>query len=145
MEIIVPAASIIVAIVAVFIAMAALKHQMITLMLSQLHEKAKECNGYLSEELQVDNTNIKSVSGILSAIVTAEQIIALHYQHFSFWLWFYGKQFLIDNFHLQLHTSIRVWISQTEYSHFSFSNSIIENQLKKSKLFLSESIKRHDK
>lgn len=134
----------IVASLAFMVALAAIRHQIITQILSQLYEKAKECNGYLNSELQIDN-NLITVSGILSAIITAKQILKLHKRRYLVWLLFYRKQFLVDNFHLQLHTSIRVWIREIQYSDLLFENVEIEDQLKKSKSFLKKSIEKYDR
>jgi predicted ATPase with chaperone activity len=133
----------IVAIVALLVAFIALRYQIITLILSQFTEKAKECNKYLNANLQLDN-NIKSVSGVLSSIITAKQILDIHRKKYLIWLLLIRKQTLIDVFHLQLHTSIRSWIGEMEYSELSFSNKIIEQQLKDSKIFLKKSIKKYD-
>lgn len=150
-QLITAVSSIMVALAALRIALAAFKHQMITLILSQLHEKAKESNDYLNEELQIKKEP-QSISGILSAIITAKQLIKLHYKKYSRWLLFYRKQFLIDNFHLQLHTSIRDWIRGTQsfedIRSLNTTNEIkstLETQLIGSKSFLKKSIKKYDK
>jgi len=143
-ELIIVLLAFIVALLAFIVTLTAIRHQIVTLILSQLREKAKESNEYLNEKLQIDNDLI-TVSGILSTIITAKQIMNIHKKRYSVWLLFYGKQSLIDNFHLQLHTSIRVWIRTIIYSDFPFSDITIKKQLKESKLFLKKSIEKYDK
>ncbi|MDA3895093.1 MAG: hypothetical protein PF482_02965, partial [Desulfobacteraceae bacterium] len=56
----------IIAVIALIVAYAAVRNQIIVLILSQFHEKAKEANAYLNEDLAVTN-HFNQVSGILSS------------------------------------------------------------------------------
>ena len=78
------------------------------------------------------------------AIITVNQIYQILKQRYSFWLFFVREQFLIDSFHLQLHTSIRVWIKDIQYSDLPFSNNVIQQQLIDVKNFLKKSIEKYD-
>jgi hypothetical protein len=102
----------IVAVFALVAALASIRYQIISLIQTQLADKARECNRYLDNNSQIP-VQADKVSGIVSSARTAKEL--LHYQLVFkryYILAFLNKQGLIDQFYLQLHTSIRQWIEK---------------------------------
>lgn len=105
--------TIIIACVATWIAFINARFQIVMLILNQLSDKAKQTNEHLNKEKMKIHFNIKSnVSGFISSIVTAEQLLNYNFKEHWFLLLGAGKQGFIDQFYLQLHTSIRQYVGR---------------------------------
>jgi len=155
--------SILISIIAVLIASLALiatfvsiRYQLIGLILNQLAQKAIECNSNLNDENQVPEEADKA-SGIVTSILKAEEIIKLHKRKRPLLLAFLRRKYLVDQFYLQLHTSIIeliftigrfVNIKTKTSPDESINEKIkidIQYQLKNVKVFLEASHKRYMK
>lgn len=96
-----------VAVLALIASIISIRYQIISLIQTQLADKARECNTFLDNNNQI-LIESSSISGILSSAITARQL--LNYQLKSkryYILLFLNKQKLVNQFYLQLHTSIR--------------------------------------
>ena len=138
--------ALIVALVAIYLSFRALRYQIIALINVQLSDKAKECNNNL------DINNMSSIpkrndkfSGILSSIITAEEI--LNYQLYlkkNIFKRGIDIQSLIDQFYLQLHTTIRVFLQKGEINENDLENNnhlvTFKEQYQRSIDFLADSI-----
>jgi hypothetical protein len=118
----------------------------VQIILSQLAYKAEECNKYiLSETQQIQVEDIPKLSAIVSTIITANQILNINYKIIC--IIFKSKQSCIDQFYLQLHTSIRELVNSNKdlfqkYQNEKTLNKIIKQQLIDSNKFLLKSIKK---
>ncbi|MFA6667665.1 MAG: hypothetical protein WCS51_04890 [Bacilli bacterium] len=145
--------NLITSIVAIFIALIALivsykatRYQIISLLNAQLADKAKDCNSNLNRnDLSKIPTKNDKVSWIVSSIITAEEIINYQVDHKkSFFMIRYNIQSLIDQFYLQLHTTIRVFLQKGHFDPEDLADytqfGAIKNQYNRSTEFLSISI-----
>lgn len=129
---------IIISAIAACIALFGLRFQMFSLIKNQLAEKARECNKNIDPETQAIIGKHQNISLVVSSIITGKLLIDK-----TFFIFPYEKQSLIDQFYLQLHTSIIEYIkantvttafgegivyytlvAQLDYCHVMFSNSI---------------------
>ncbi|WP_426669942.1 hypothetical protein ACPPVU_01610 [Mucilaginibacter sp. McL0603] len=142
--------ALVVAIIALFVGYRAIRYQIISLINAQLADKAKDCNTNLDSNNYGDAPKqLDKISGILSSIITAEEL--LNYQvnlKKNIFILHLDVQSLIDQFYLQLHTTIRLFL-QKEKLEISDIDSSAENilvvlqvQYNKSQEFLSISIKK---
>jgi len=138
--------ALIIAIFALFISYKAIRYQIISLLNVQLSDKAKYCNDNLDKNnLSKMPTQIDKFSGILSAIITAEELFNYQFCYKkSIFLWFFDCQSLIDQFYLQLHTTIRVFLQKGQIQESdiddSFYMDIFQKQYNRATEFLSISI-----
>jgi len=135
----------IIAIAAVVISYISIRYQNISLINSQLTKKAESCNSNLnSNDLSKIPKNNAKFSGILSSIIVAEEI--LNSKTDSFFLIFCNFQSLIDQFYLQLHTTIRVFLQKGRISKEDIENDNqfddFESQYQRATEFLKVSIAR---
>lgn len=122
-----------------------IKYQIISLIHSQLSEKARETNAYLDSNSKLPKEPEK-ISCIVSTIITAKQI--LNYQWEKYWflnILTYRKQAFIDVFHLQLHVSIRNYFEKYKESSYEKINPIVDSQIRECYKFLKEAIKKWDR
>ncbi len=104
------------------------------LILNQLSEKSKECNESISQtQFQVIPNNLIQNTNILSAIITAIQLLDYNLNRKWYLKLFISRESCLDQFYLQLHTSIRNYIGIYKTSSLTnlqthFNNSTI-NQL----------------
>ncbi len=102
---------IIISAIALFVAFINVRFQMISLIQRQLADKAKDCNDNINSETQQIIDTPQTKSKIVSSIVTANLLInRLTKSNCLFFPFGFGKQSLIDQFYLQLHTSIIEYI-----------------------------------
>jgi hypothetical protein len=147
--------SLVTSIFALIVALLALyiptRYQIVSLINAQLSDKAKECNSNLDpNNLSYIPPQNDKVSGILSAIITAEELLNYKlYLKKSPYLIKLDVQSLIDQFYLQLHTTIRLFIQKEKLDTNDITHQnqleILQNQHKRSKEFLSISISRDNK
>jgi len=138
--------SLIAIIIALFVGYLTTRYQIISLINSQLADKAKECNSNLDKnDLSGMPKSNDKVSWIVSSIITAEEII--NYQvsfKRSIFLLGYDIQELIDQFYLQLHTTIRLFLQREKFDVSDLENTwlfeVLRNQYFRSTEFLSISI-----
>lgn len=137
-------ATIIVAIMAAGIAFLSARFQAISLLQTQITEKAKECNSNIDPITHEIILYPQNISNVVSAIITTEQLIDKVIKGASFL--FLSKQSLIDQFYLQLHTSIIEYIKKNEITP-SFEDNIIkyhiELQLKYCNELFNKSIEKY--
>jgi hypothetical protein len=140
--------ALLVAVFALIVSYVAIRYQIISLINAQLGDKAKECNGNLSplDLSKPPRTNDK-VSGLLSSIITAEELLNYQVYHKkNIFLWRLDLQSLIDQFYLQLHTTIRVFIEKAniEAGDLDSTNHLaaFQTQFNRSRSFLTLSIKK---
>ncbi len=132
--------SISIACLALLATLLAVRYQIITIINSQMLEKAKECNSNLDENGKLDEANSSKVSGVVSAIITARQLLDLQLRCKKYHILLFTKrQYFVDQFYLQLHTSIREWIDLERKDQKDISQ-IIQNQKASSYTFLKKSI-----
>ncbi len=141
---------IIIAIIALIVSYRATRYQIISLLNAQLADKAKDCNSNLDDN-DLSNMPIKNdkVSWIVSSIITAEEIINYQiYYKTSFFMIGYDVQSLIDQFYLQLHTTIRVFLQKGHFDTKDLADNsqfeAINNQYIRSTEFLSISINKDE-
>lgn len=138
--------AIIIAIIALIVSCGATRYQIISLLNAQLADKAKDCNSNLNHEnlskMPIENDK---VSWIVSSIITAEEIV--NYQVYfkkSCFMKGYNIQSLIDQFYLQLHTTIRKFLQKGHFDSKDLEDNsqfdAINKQYTRSTEFLSISI-----
>ncbi len=138
-------AAVIIAILALIVSFYAVRFQYIAIINSQLADCARRCNEQLtdSNKSYLPKENDK-ISGVLSGIITAEEILNTYLYERNLFLLNLNSQRLIDHFYLQLHTTIRVFIEKEEFVASDLSNINLLNefnmQLKRVNIFLSNSI-----
>ena len=98
---------ILIAVLALLVAIISIRYQIIALIQNQLADKARECNRFLDSNGQISKESA-NLSGIISSAITARQLLEyqLKSKRYSILL-FLNRKALIDQFYLQLHTSIR--------------------------------------
>lgn len=138
--------ALIAALIALLLSYKAVHYQIISLLNAQLADKAKDCNSNLepNDSSRIPKQNDK-VSGIVSSIITAEELInyqvCLKKSIFSRNL---DLQSLIDQFYLQLHTTIRVFLQKGNLDKADIENEeqykILQTQYNRAIEFLSISI-----
>lgn len=137
--------SLLIAIIAFFVAFSSVRFQIVTLINSQLADRAKMCNEQLtdSNKSYIPKENDK-VSGILSSIITAEEILNSYLSSKNFFLWKIDSQIIIDHFYLQLHTTVRLFVEKEKLTEKDVNNEnqliIFNQQLDRVKIFLQNSI-----
>lgn len=129
-------------IIAMFVGFITTRYQIISLLNTQLADKAKDCNSNLNHnDLSKMPKQNDKVSWIVSSIITAEEIInyQLYYSK-RFFLVGYNIQELIDEFYLQLHTTIRVFFQKERFDSSDLEDKsqfdVIEKQYTRAKEFL---------
>jgi len=138
-----------IALITLFVSYRAIRYQIISLINVQLADKAKQCNSNLDpKDLSKPPKKNDKVSGTVSSIITAEEII--NYQAClkkSIFIRGFDLQSLIDQFYLQLHTTIRVFLQKGQIYENDIENienkeqyDTIKNQYMRSIEFLSISI-----
>lgn len=143
--------ALLIALISLFVSYMAMRYQIIGLLTSQIADKAKECNSYLEQQnLSLTPTKIDRISGILSAIITCEELINYEvYYKGSIFLCNLKVEYLVDKFYLQLHTTIRVFIAQNELTKAEHINKIqmetLEEQFKRAQTFMKLSIVKNQK
>lgn len=136
-------------IVAIYAIIYAIRYQLISLLNAQLSDKAKECNNNLmADNMSKIPTENDKISGIISSIITAEEILNYNvYKVRKNILWKINDQILIDQFYLQLHTTIREFLMKENIEIEDIENAnhltTFQAQFKRSKEFLSESLKKN--
>lgn len=105
----------IVGLLALIIGYVAVRLQILSHLSTQLAHKSLECNGYLDPRtINHFPQKPSQVSGILSAIITAEELFYYRFKlQNRFFTLLIKKQPLIDKFYLQLHTTIRTQIKNS--------------------------------
>ncbi|MCK4346705.1 MAG: hypothetical protein KAX05_15585 [Bacteroidales bacterium] len=145
-ELIVAIVAFAVGLISLIVARKSIRKQTTSLIQSQLSEKANQCNQYLNP-MNLSNipNEIDKVSGILSSIITAEEILFLQ-THFkkNRLNWKPKLEPIVDVFYLQLHTTIRVFFKNDNLENSKLSevmkNSILQTQFQRCKEFLNKSI-----
>ena len=138
--------AIFISLLALFISYINVRYQKISLIQKQLANKAKDCNDNIDPITQGLIITNQNKSKVVSAIITAYSLVERQTKNWLFFPFGYGKQSLIDQFYLQLHTSIVDYIKnysksenseivdgqvefhiglQSEYCHKIFAKSII--------------------
>ena len=104
--------ALVVAVFALVATLFSIRYQIISLIQTQLADKARECNRYLDSNSQIP-FQADRISGIVSSARTAKELLnyQLVFKRYHI-IAFLNKQSLIDQFYLQLHTSIRQWIEK---------------------------------
>jgi hypothetical protein len=135
-----------VALVALLVSYMAMRYQIIGLISSQMADKAKECNSNLDPK---DYSNIPKnndkFSGILSAIITCEELLNYEVYHKgSIFLWKLNVDSLVDKFYLQLHTTVRVFVEKQNIQSRDLENDnhleTFNEQFQRTREFLKTSI-----
>ncbi|RFM33166.1 hypothetical protein [Chitinophaga silvisoli] len=124
----------IVDLVAIFISILALitsyvsiRLQIKSVILTHLSEKAKESNDYLSG--LIEGNEIQAISGIFTALITGRQLLELQCNKYRI----SDRQSLINQFYLQLNTTIRMNLSRDTMSikydtlHVDIQKQIIDS------------------
>jgi len=108
---------IIISCIAVIIAIISYVGQMNILVLNQLSEKAKDCNNLINwSNFEIILRNFQQISNILSVLITAIQLMDYHYKTKWYLRLLTSRQKCLDQFYLQLHTSIRIFVGRdSEY------------------------------
>lgn len=81
------------------------RYQLLGLILNQLADKARECNSNLNQKNQVPEEANKA-SGLVTSIIKANSLLNYHLKHRRVLLLFLNRQSCVDQFYLQLHTSV---------------------------------------
>jgi hypothetical protein len=139
--------ALIVAVIALIVGVYAIRYQIIALLSTQLSDKAKESNEKLMPgALRIIPPYEASVSTILSSIITAEEILNYQMYKNKYSFLSLNAQSLVDQFYLQLHTTIREFIAKdlTEVENLMFNNQILKDQFNRAKEFLSLSIAKNE-
>ncbi|MBL7075607.1 hypothetical protein ISS37_10270 [candidate division KSB1 bacterium] len=135
--------------ISLFVAVRALRYQRVSLLNSQLADKAKECNNNLDPvNLSKPPRRNDKVSGLLSSIITAEELLFYQTHHKKWKIsWKPNQESLIDQFYLQLHTTIRVYLEKNSIEEKDLDSSefmvIFNKQFQRSKEFLARSIEKN--
>lgn len=143
----------IVAVIALIGTFAGIRYQILILINTQLSNKAKECNSYLGSNYAVGAVFKPSkISGIVSAIITAQQLLNYHFKYKKYYILFgASKNRAKTQFYLQLHTSIREFLEREELNvaqfeggsehgkqvicrQFLMCKEILKNSIKKNKI-----------
>jgi hypothetical protein len=121
-----------------------IRMQIISLILTLLSDKARECSNYIDSKTQIVLKDTASVSAILSTIIISKQLLYRNYKSFFLFLLWIGRQSCIDQFYLQLHTSIRLFIRDRQLPEGIDPNlkSVLERQIIDSNKILTKSIKK---
>jgi type III secretory pathway component EscV len=144
-NLIISVAACIIAVLALIVGFYAVRFQYIAIINTQLADRARMCNEQLTDtnKSYVPKENDK-ISGILSGIITAEEIMNSYLSERNPFLLNLNSQRIIDHFYLQLHTTIRIFIERKELfsSDISNPNLLIEfnQQLKRVQIFLGGAI-----
>jgi hypothetical protein len=140
--------ALVVAVIALIVGVYAIRYQIIALLSAQLADKAKESN----EKLMPGGLSIMppyegSISTILSSIITAEEILNYQVYKNKYSFLSLNVQSLVDQFYLQLHTTIREFIAKdlSEVENLMFNNQILKDQFNRAKEFLSLSIAKNER
>ena len=96
----------VIALTAIIVSVLAIRYQIVTLIASQLSDKARETNSYLDQNYNIPET-ASGYSSVYSSIITAKQILDLHSSKYRLLCIALSKQYLIDQYYLQLHTTVR--------------------------------------
>lgn len=116
-----------IAILAFIATILCVRYQIITLINTQLGDKARECNKNLDINSQVPKEADKT-SGIVSAILDAERLLDYQIKCKKYHiLVLINKQSLIDQFYFQLHTSIRELLKIGRFVELKTNDSEDEN------------------
>ena len=127
----------------------AIRYQIISLINAQLADKAKECNSNLDlQDLSKPPKSNDKVSGFLSAIITAEELLNYQAHHKkSLFLWKLDTIALIDQFYLQLHTTIREFMKKDTIIEADLKKNsqldVFKKQFERSKEFLNFAIEKN--
>ncbi len=115
--------SLLIAILAVVATLLCVRYQIFTMINTQLSEKARECNQFLTNNQL--SFEARKISGIVTSIITAQRLLDHHIKFKKYHiLVLINRQSFIDQFYLQLHTTIHDWIKRNE---FDKSSIIFEN------------------
>jgi hypothetical protein len=122
--------ALIIGFLALIVAISSIRYQIITMINAQLADKAKECNSYLEANAMVPKSAHK-VSGIVSAIITAEELLdeQLNFKKYTI-LILLNKQSILKQFYLQLHTSIRVYLKKKTLSDAEINDPVLRDQIR---------------
>jgi len=138
----------IIAFIAVGIGFITLRFSIYSNIQNLLSEKAKDCNKYIL----IDKHNLIETEGNISAVVTnivfAKELLKVNYRSYLLVLWGLGRQALKDQFYLQLHTSIIVFIKNKKLPGIVTDPSQkakMNQQLKDSFEFLKKSCEKFEK
>ena len=145
-ELIISITAIIIAIIAMFFTYLSFRYQIISMIHSQLSEKAKEANSYLNLKLEFPTNERHKISLILASIITARQILKFQLKKYCYLN--IGKteiQSFIHIFHLQLNTEIRSFIGNLEEMDAPNPKDDLYKHHKEAYDFLKVSIKKYDK
>jgi hypothetical protein len=140
-NLIISVAAIIIAVLALIVGFYAVRFQYIAIINTQLADRARFCNEQLtdSNKSYVPKENDK-ISGILSGVITAEEILNSYLTERNPFLCFLDSQRIIDHFYLQLHSTIRLFVEKNEIFESDMSNpnlyEVFNNQLERVKVFL---------
>jgi len=115
--------AIIISIIATIIAYLAARFQILSLLQNQLADKAKECNTNLDPETHMIIIKLQNISHVVSTIITTEYLIERVLKQGRLLL--IRKQSLIDQFYLQLHTSIIDYIRKNKITP-AFEDGIVK-------------------
>jgi hypothetical protein len=118
-EVVMSIIGLIVALLALLVAISGVRYQLITMINSQLADKAKECNGNLNSNDQPD-WHANKLSGLVSSIITTKQLLDSHFENkFLRALLLNDKQIFINQFYLQLHTSVIEFLKEKNFNYRS--------------------------
>ena len=115
---------------ALMVAISSIRYQIISMINMQLADKAKECNNYLDTNAMPPKSAHK-VSGIVSSIITADELLDHHLKFKKYTvLIFLNKQSLLEQFYLQLHTSIREYLKKKSLTDGEINDLSLANQIR---------------
>lgn len=151
---------VLIAVLALIVAIISIRCQIISLIQIQLADKARECNKYLDSNSQIPKESA-NISGILSSAITARQLLDYQLKSKKYYiLIFLNRETLIDQFYLQLHTSIREFLKKHQLQNDEIKTNdsndpniqavnsaikdTIKSQFQSMKSFLSNSIKKSE-
>lgn len=132
--------AILMAVVSALIAFLAYRLQKVVQLQQMLFLKAQEANSYLKSNSDL-NVPFR-LSGIYSAIISGRQLMEISTTH---WTPILQKQFLIDQFYLGLHTSIRLHLQDKliESPLEKITDPLLLMQVNECRVYFKESIKKY--
>ncbi|TGM58552.1 hypothetical protein [Leptospira adleri] len=120
---------VIIGLLALVIAFVSFVGQMMILVLNQLSEKAKDCNNAIAKSNFIILPNdFLQVSNILSSIITAIQLMDYHFNRRWYFKKFISRQQCLDQFYLQLHTSIQIFIGRDRDKYAAQLKELLKNE-----------------
>lgn len=129
--------SLLISLVSVIITYVAARFQVKQLLSSQLSERANTANRFIGRNNDMPKDH-GELTALVAAIITAEEILYFNLYSKRKSVWFLiSPQHLIDEFYLQLHTSIRRDLAEFP---LSTQENYLQEQWNRCKRFLAKSI-----